>query len=183
MEHFFFVWVGFAFVLGAAVGSWLNVCIYRVPYEKSLLWPGSHCGHCFQPVRWYDNVPLVSYWVLRGRCRVCKTPFSARYFFIELLTGLVFAGSFYLDVAENVHGVRRLQEQAFAIRFGWVPWQAWVFWLGHAVLASFLIVASFTDLDHMEIPLSVTVAGTLAGLVFAACLPWPWPDTPAEVLA
>src|SRR5205085_8258616 len=59
MEYFFFVWVGFAFAVGAAVGSCLNVCIYRIPYEKSLLWPGSRCGHCFQPVRWYDNLPLV----------------------------------------------------------------------------------------------------------------------------
>src|SRR5205085_11310834 len=58
-EYFFFVWVGFAFAVGAAVGSCLNVCIYRIPYEKSLLWPGSRCGHCFQPVRWYDNLPLV----------------------------------------------------------------------------------------------------------------------------
>src|SRR4051812_44211861 len=113
MEPVFFIWVGFAFVLGAAVGSWLNVCIYRIPYEKSLLWPGSHCGHCFQPVRWYDNIPLVSYWVLRGRCRVCKTPFSIRYFLIELLTGLVFAGLFYLDVGLNVHGIRRFQQQVF----------------------------------------------------------------------
>src|SRR4051794_32744447 len=152
------------FLVGCAVGSFLNVCAYRIPYEKSLLWPGSHCGHCFQPVRWYDNVPLLSYWVLRGRCRVCGTPFSMRYCLIELLTGLVFAGLFYLDVGLNVHGIRRFQQQEVLIRLGWVPPPAWLFWFGHAVLASFLIVASFTDLDHMEIPLPVTVTGTLVGL-------------------
>ncbi|MBI1913156.1 MAG: prepilin peptidase [Planctomycetes bacterium] len=177
MDHFFFIWVGFAFALGAAIGSWLNVCIYRVPYEKSLLWPGSHCGHCFQRVRWYDNIPLISYWVLRGRCRTCKTPFSIRYFLIELFTGLVFAGLFYLDIGLNVQGMDFFRRQAWRIQFGWVPVQAWLFWLGHAVLVSFLIVASVIDLDHMEIPLPVTVTGTLTGLVFATCMPWPWPNT------
>src|SRR5947208_7336902 len=177
MENLFFVWVGFAFALGAAVGSWLNVCIYRVPYEKSLLWPSSRCGHCFQPVRWYDNIPLVSYWVLRGRCRTCKTPFSIRYFLIELFTGLVFAGLFYLDVGVNVFGIRLFEYQKWLIWHGGVPVQAWLFWLGHAVLVSFLIVASFIDLDHMWIPLPVTVTGTLAGLVLATCMPWPWPNT------
>src|SRR5579871_5906936 len=78
-----------AFVLGAIVGSFLNVCIARLPQEKSLLWPpGSRCGHCFQPVRWHDNIPLVSYWVLRGRCRSCGATFSSRYFFVELATAL-----------------------------------------------------------------------------------------------
>ncbi len=72
MDYFFFVWVGFAFALGAAVGSWLNVCIYRIPYEKSLLWPGSRCGHCFQPVRWYDNS------CKRG-CSGSGTPCSCRF--------------------------------------------------------------------------------------------------------
>src|SRR5258708_22408851 len=137
MEHFFFVWVGFAFALGATVGSCLNVCIYRIPFEKSLLWPGSHCGHCFQPVRVYDNIPLVSYWVLRGRCRTCKTPFSIRYFLIELCTGLIFAGLFYLDVGMNVFQIRHFDFQQGQILMGWVPLQAWFFWLGHVVLVSF----------------------------------------------
>ena len=52
------------FIVGASVGSFFNVCIYRLPLEKSLLWPGSRCGHCFQPIRWYDNIPLLSYWLL-----------------------------------------------------------------------------------------------------------------------
>src|SRR5205823_1223154 len=177
MVSLLFIWVGFAFALGAAVGSWLNVCIYRIPYEKSLLWPSSRCGHCFQRVRWYDNIPLVSYWVLRGRCRTCKTPFSIRYFLIELFTGLVFAGLFYLDVGVNVFRILLFENQRWLIWHGGVPLQAWLFWLGHAVLVSFLIVASCIDLDHLEIPLPVTVTGTLAGLVFATCMPWPWPNT------
>jgi leader peptidase (prepilin peptidase)/N-methyltransferase len=182
-EYMVFVWIGFTFLLGAAIGSWLNVCIYRIPYEKSVLWPGSHCGHCFQPVRWYDNIPLVSYWMLRGRCRRCGTRFSARYFLVELLTGAAFAGLFYLDVIVNVQRIPRLEQMQPFIALGWIPLEAWLFWLGHAVLVSFLIVTSVTDLDHMEIPLSITITGTLFGLVLAACLPWPWPNTPAELRA
>src|SRR5437879_3802577 len=91
------------FVLGAVVGSFLNVCIYRLPLEKSLLWPGSRCGHCQQPIRWYDNIPLLSYWWLRGRCRTCGQTFSPRYFLIELLTAASFAGLCYLEVEKNVH--------------------------------------------------------------------------------
>ena len=179
MQPLLFVWVGMAFVLGAVIGSGLNVCICRIPYEKSILWPGSRCGHCFQPIRWYDNVPLLSYWLLRGRCRTCKTPFSIRYFLIELFTGLVFACLFVLDVVLNVHDVRAFASPDFKfyLRHGLVPAEAWAFWAGHAVLASLLIVTSVCDLDHLEIPLPETVTGTLLGLVLAACLPWPWPDS------
>ena len=87
------------FVIGAAVGSFVNVCVHRLPYEKSLLWPGSRCGSCFQPVHLYDNIPLVSYWVLRGRCRSCGARFSSQYFLVELFTGLAFVGLLYLVVA------------------------------------------------------------------------------------
>src|SRR5262245_61340638 len=99
------IWLVLLFLMGSAVGSFLNVCVYRSPCEKSLLWPGSRCGRCLQPVRWYDNLPLVSYWLLRGRCRHCGARFSARYFLVELLTGLGFAGLFYLEVVANVHAV------------------------------------------------------------------------------
>src|SRR5205809_5731572 len=84
------------FVLGTIVGSLLNVCVHRLPLEKSIIWPGSRCSHCLQPIRWYDNIPLLSYLLLRGRCRACGTSYSARYFLIELLTGLSFVGLFYL---------------------------------------------------------------------------------------
>ena len=64
-----YVWVGFVFLIGAAVGSFLNVCVARLPFEKSILWPGSRCGRCFQPIRSRDNIPLLGYWLLGGRCR------------------------------------------------------------------------------------------------------------------
>src|SRR5947208_13206977 len=95
-------WLVFAFLLGTAVGSFLNVCAYRLPYEKSVLWPGSRCGSCYQAIRWYDNIPLLSYWLLRGRCRICGATFSPRYFLVELFTGLAFAALFYLEIYQNI---------------------------------------------------------------------------------
>src|SRR5437762_12153215 len=99
-----YFWLFLVFVVGLVVGSFLNVCVARLPLEKSLIWPGSRCGHCLQRVRWYDNLPLISYLVLRGRCRTCGAHFSARYFFVELLTGLGFLGLFYAEVVANIHG-------------------------------------------------------------------------------
>ena len=77
--------VGFFLVLGLLFGSFFNVCIYRIPAGQALSFPGSHCYSCGTPIRWYDNLPVASYLVLRGRCRVCRAPFSARYALIELL--------------------------------------------------------------------------------------------------
>ena len=69
-------WLIFVFLIGASVGSFLNVAIARLPLEKSLLWPNSRCGACLQSIRWYDNLPLISYLVLRGRCRTCGQHYS-----------------------------------------------------------------------------------------------------------
>jgi leader peptidase (prepilin peptidase)/N-methyltransferase len=135
-----------------------------------------------QPIRWYDNIPLVSYWVLRGRCRSCPAPFSMRYFFIELLTGLCFAGLFYVEIIENVHRFPQLDASIqWGIPFGVVPFQGWVLFGYHAILVCFLLVVSFTDIEHMEIPLSITVTGTFVGLVGATLFPWPWPNLPGMV--
>jgi leader peptidase (prepilin peptidase)/N-methyltransferase len=164
------------FVLGTIVGSLLNVCIHRLPLEKSIIWPGSRCSHCLQAIRWYDNIPLLSYLMLRGRCRTCGTRFSARYFLIELLTGLCFAGLFYLEVVRDVHGLDPNGIQMGRIERLWLPtWQAWVVFGFHALLVCFLIVASFCDLDYREIPFSITIPGTVIGLIGAVLFPWPWP--------
>jgi leader peptidase (prepilin peptidase) / N-methyltransferase len=171
------MWLALVFAVGAMIGSFLNVCIYRLPLEKSILWPAtSHCGQCFQSIRWYDNIPLVSYWLLRGRCRECGQHFSARYFFIELLTGLLLAGIFYLEVIANVH---RLDAAILGpTRMLLSPL---VFFAFHGVLACFLIVATFCDFDHQIIPLPLTLTGTVIGLVGAVIWAWPWPYTPAEI--
>lgn len=164
------------FVLGTIVGSLLNVCIHRLPLEKSIIWPGSRCGQCLQAIRWYDNIPLLSYLLLRGRCRSCGSRFSVRYFLIELLTGLTFAGLFYLEVVRDVHGLDPNGVQVARMeRLSLPSWQAWVVFGYHALLVCFLIVASFCDLDYREIPFSITIPGTVIGLIGAVLFPWPWP--------
>lgn len=91
----------FAFVLGLLWGSFANVCIYRMPPTdehpkgRSVVHPGSHCGACGAPVRWYDNLPILSYLLLRGRCRDCRVEFSARYLFVEVATGMLFVAMYH----------------------------------------------------------------------------------------
>jgi leader peptidase (prepilin peptidase)/N-methyltransferase len=176
----------FLFITGCAIGSLLNVCIYRLAWEKSILWPlKSFCGHCYQPIRWYDNLPLISYLVLRGRCRTCGVPFSSRYFFIELLTGLGFVGLFYVHAIANVYGLDALKPEHLPlgpeqIELGLIPMEAWLLFAFHALLFCLLVVASFIDIDHMEIPFVVTGTGMVLGLVVGALL---WPHLPAQAPA
>jgi leader peptidase (prepilin peptidase)/N-methyltransferase len=174
-----YVLIGILFVVGLVVGSFLNVCIHRLPYEKSILWPlGSRCGTCFKPIAWYDNLPLVSYLVLRGRCRMCGARFSPGYFAVELLTGLCFAGLFYLEAVQNVHDLPAFRQPLFGGLLWFPQVQVWIIFAVHASLVCFLIIASFVDLEHFEIPLPVTVTGTVVGLICATMFPWPWPDPP-----
>ena len=128
-----------SFVLGLMVGSFLNVVIHRVPRGESLVWPGSHCPACGAPVAPYDNLPLLSWLLLRGRCRSCHAPISSRYPAFELLTGLVFA--------------------AIAWRHGLAPMTP--VWMA---LAAALIAAAAIDFDHHIIPDGISVGGLLAGL-------------------
>jgi leader peptidase (prepilin peptidase)/N-methyltransferase len=82
------------FALGLAFGSFLNVCIYRLPLGKSVVSPGSACPHCEKFIPLYDNVPVLSWLLLRGKCRNCKEPISPRYLVVELITGLMFLGCY-----------------------------------------------------------------------------------------
>jgi leader peptidase (prepilin peptidase) / N-methyltransferase len=167
-------WLFTAFIFGCAVGSFLNVCVARLPYEKSLLWPGSRCFTCLQPIAARDNLPVLGYLLLRGRCRRCGAKFSSAYMWIELFTGFAFAGLFYLVMFHNIRdfpgAVRPFAE------LGPHFTKPLLIFLHHATLLSFLIVVSLCDLRDMEIPLSVTVSGTLVGLVFAVFCPWPYPE-------
>ena len=88
----FHFWSLCFFVLGCIVGSFLNVCIYRLPLGMSIVTPPSHCPHCKYSIPWYLNIPLVTWLALRGRCKNCGAPISPRYFIVELLTGLAFLG-------------------------------------------------------------------------------------------
>jgi len=171
-------WAIAIFVLGAIIGSFLNVCIYRLPLEKSIIWPQtSHCMSCYRPIRWYDNIPLVSYWALGGRCRDCGQRYSVRVWLVEFGTALALAGLYWLEVVRNIHGFHA--QVLGPDRYAAARWAAFGF---HGVLLCFLIVATFSDFDHQMIPLPLTVTGTLMGLVGSVLFPWPWPYTPAEAV-
>ena len=133
-----------AAIFGACIGSFLNVCIYRIPKNESIVRPGSHCG-CGQPIAWYDNIPVLSWIILRGRARCCGRPFSLRYPAIELLTAALFLGCWLL----------------------FPPGKA----VAGMVLCSILICATFIDLDHMVIPDVFTIGGAMAGLLLSLALP------------
>ena len=137
----------FFFICGSIVGSFLNVCIHRWPQEKSIAKPSrSYCPHCEKTIPWYDNVPFVSYIVLRGRCRFCQKKISFRYFFVELVTAVTFVG--------------------FYRYFGLTP--ELVIYL---VMVSGFIVATFVDFGHRIIPDQVTVGGMWVGLFFSLIYP------------
>jgi leader peptidase (prepilin peptidase) / N-methyltransferase len=142
--HFFFG--TFAFILGAVVGSFLNVCIYRMPLDLSVNEPRrSFCPSCKKQLRWYQNIPLLSWLFLRGRCANCGSRIAFRYFAVELLTALLF-----LAVWRQF------------------PWQiALAYW----VFVSLLIVGTFVDFEHFIIPDEVTIGGTIAGILASFLVP------------
>lgn len=166
----------FVFVVGASVGSFLNVAIARLPLEKSLLWPGSRCGACLNAIHWYDNIPVLSYLWLRGCCRACGQRYSIAYLLVELGTAAAFVGLFWIEVVENVHAWPGIP------LMGIFPATWWLGFAWHALLLAFLIAASVCDLKSREIPLRLTMTGTLVGLVGSALLPWPFPHSTGLVL-
>src|SRR3954471_16935632 len=93
------------FLAGLAAGWLVNRCITRLPYEKSLIWPGSRCESCRQPIRWRDQVPVLSYLLLRGRCRTCAGAIHWRYPVVELGTGLAFVALFWAEAVANTIGL------------------------------------------------------------------------------
>ena len=129
-------------VLGLVVGSFLNVVIARVPAGLSVVSPGSRCPHCGHVLAWYENIPLLSWLVLRARCRQCKAPISARYPAVELLVGLLFA--------------------ACAVRFG-PGWEL----VRALLMVGFLVPLAFIDLEHWLLPYSLTLPGAATGLLSA----------------
>lgn len=144
--YYEYVFAAFAFLFGSIVGSFLNVCIYRMPLELSVNDPKrSFCPHCKELIPWYRNLPILSWVLLRGRCAVCKQPISIRYWLVELLTGTLFLWVW--------------------LRFPWdVAIAYWVF-------GSLLIAATFIDFDHFIIPDEITWGGTAAGLVLSFVFP------------
>jgi leader peptidase (prepilin peptidase)/N-methyltransferase len=148
-----------AVLVGLLVGSFLNVVIHRVPRSESVVWPASHCPHCGEPIWPRDNVPLISYVLLRGRCRNCKEPISARYPAVEATTGLLFGAAAY----------------EFGVSVA----------LLHAlVLISALISLAVIDLEHRLLPNMIVGPAALAGLVLSILAdPAGWWTYPLSAIA
>ena len=155
------IWFVFIFAFGSCIGSFLNVVIYRMPRDKSLITPPSSCPSCGKHIRFYDNVPLVSWLLLGRKCRNCKAPISARYFFIELLTAVLFLGLFII----YFHTDMRQTVQPF---FG----MGWLIYVLHIILISAFIAASAIDLEHWIIPLVICWFVTIAGIIGSAVGPY-----------
>jgi len=135
-----------AFLGGLLIGSFLNVCIHRLPRDLSIVRPRSHCPHCEKLISWYDNIPLVSYAALGGRCRHCRERISIRYPIVELATGLAFAVC-----------VAALGLSLPALKY--------------AIFSAILITLIASDLEERILPDEFTLGGTLLGLVLAAFVP------------
>ena len=134
----------FSFWFGACIASFLNVVIWRAPRGESIVSPPSHCPKCSSPIRWWQNIPILSWLALRGRCAACKAPISPRYILVELLGGLLFLAAF-------LH----------MLKFGLPLHFLVVYWIWIALM----IVGSFIDFDHQLLPDFVTVGGMALGLV------------------
>jgi leader peptidase (prepilin peptidase) / N-methyltransferase len=144
-------WLGAAIALiyGTVVGSFLNVCIWRMPRDESIAKPASHCPQCNTPLRAWDMVPLISFLVQGRRCRYCKTPISWRYFGVELLTGAYFVFAYYMVVKTGT--------SAEYVKF-----------LAYALFGASLIAIFFIDLEHYIIPDQLSVFGIVLGVAYDA---------------
>ena len=136
----------FIFISGAIVGSFLNVCIVRMPQEKSVIKPRSRCVHCNTSIPWYDNIPFLSYLLLRGQCRFCQKKISPRYFIVELVTAILFL---------TLH-------LYFGLTYLLLP---------YFMLTSGLIVATFVDLEHRIIPDEISLGGMIVGFILSFVIP------------
>ncbi len=134
------------FILGSIVGSFLNVCIYRMPKNESIVSPPSHCPNCQRPIPWFYNIPIVSYVLLKGKCRFCNAKINFRYLIVELVTAIVFLILF--------------SHYGFSIKF-----------LIYTGLACSLIVATFIDFEHQIIPDEITLGGLVIGVLLSILYP------------
>lgn len=152
------IFLAFSFFLGAIVGSFLNVCIYRLPADESIVSPPSHCPKCQAPIRWYQNIPILSYLFLGGRCASCRTRIPFRYPLVEFLNGALFLLVF--------------------LRFGFL-WATPIYW----VFCAALVVITFIDLDHQIIPDVISLPGIVLGFLASFAIPWlPWTSSLLGIL-
>ena len=147
LEFLTYFFAAVYFIFGSMIGSFLNVCIHRMPLEQSLIHPPSHCPKCSYSIPWYLNIPLLGWLRLRGRCGNCAEPISIRYPAVELLTGIAFLAA-WLSVRPDA-----LHATALCL-----------------LLAGF-IAATFIDFDHQIIPDEITIGGMAAGVIFSVAAP------------
>ena len=148
----------FLLCFGLAVGSFLNVCIYRLPRHESLNWPASHCTSCDRPLAWYENIPLGSWVALGGRCRTCHAAISPIYPLVEAITGAVFVTGYVI--------------------YGWTPLLA-----VRLLFACAMIVLFAIDLRHRILPNVITLPGIVIGFVLSFVLPPGWLSSLIGLLA
>jgi leader peptidase (prepilin peptidase)/N-methyltransferase len=146
-----------AALFGAIVGSFLNVCIYRLPRGKSVVWPSSACPNCGRELAWFENIPVISYLALWGRCRTCRYPISGRYPLVEALTALLFAAAWWY------YGPTLL----FASR---------------VILGTALIVLFAIDLEHHLLPDVITLPGIIVGFMFSLLVGPGWLESIIGIL-
>ena len=144
----FHFWSAVLFVFGSMVGSFLNVCIHRMPRGLSVVSPPSHCPHCGCSIPWFLNIPLLTWLMLRGKCANCRAPISARYFLVELLTGILFLACWLLVGRQSI-----------------------LLALAYCVILAGFVVATFIDFEHFIIPDEITIGGTVAGVLLSFAMP------------
>ena len=141
----------FSFWLGACIASFLNVVIWRVPRGESIVSPPSHCPKCGSSIKWWQNVPIVSWLALRGKCANCRAPISPRYILVELLGGLLFLAAFFKCCPVPSSGPVYWTQMAVSLLVAWI----WI---------SLMIAGSFIDFDHQLLPDFTTVGGMVLGV-------------------
>ncbi len=161
--YYFCVFGFFSFAFGACVASFLNVCIWRLPRGESVVRPASHCPNCDAPIRWYQNVPVLSYIALGGRCANCRRPISMRYVVVEILGGTLFLLAYLQWAMPAMFG----DAPVLCLRPLSSVWAMAAFWL----VSAGLILGSFIDLDHFYLPDRVTIGGMLVGVPASALVP------------
>lgn len=142
----YWILTAFLFLAGLCIGSFLNVCIWRIPRDESIVWPGSHCPSCNHALSVWENLPVISWLFLRGRCHHCHAPITARYLLVELLTALLFLALWLL------HGP--------SLHF-----------LIYATFTAMLLAGAFIDLEHLILPDRLTLGGMVLGLLCSVL--WP----------
>ncbi len=147
MEQETFFYLFFTSILGLCVGSFLNVVICRIPNKKSISFPGSHCPYCMKRLMAFDLIPVISWIILRGRCRYCFKRISYRYPLVEILTSIFYLFVFIIN--------SNINNNYSTIITGWV-------------LMSLLIALTFIDIDHMILPNSLTSLGSFLGIIFTS---------------